>query len=714
MFPALPVGGQPLGRLSGSGCIGGILCRPLCGAGIPVACFLHGGFLGPVGKDDAVAAEAVVGGTFPEIAAVAQHPAAQGVGVPEGLVHIVPDEPALVLGEFLRQTDITFHAAQAVAHIVHVLTQEEGLGRSGFQIFPDLPGLGVHPAFHVADGIKGPVMENALVMDQPSGVMLVEEPAHGQDILPGIALVAAGPDEHGGVVLVPLKHAAGPVHHAVLPLRQAAGNIPAGFHGAQLLPAAVAFQVGFVDHVDAVFIAQVVPQALVGVMAGAHGVDVVAAEHLHGGVHIRRVDGAAFLGVPFVAVHPVEDDALPVQAHDAVHHLEPAESDAVRHHFLHGAVGIVQGQFRPVQGGGGMAPGLDPRQFQGIPGDGTVIQGTALAVCQAQGHAGVRGLPFQFQPGRQGAGGVVRFQARLQPQVGQVYLGFGIEEHRTENAREPEEVLVLDPGGAAPLVHFHAQAVDAVPEAIRQLKVRGGEAVLGIAHKLPVAPQVQGLLHPLEADADPLAPQAFVQGEVQGVAAHGGVVPVDLRRAQGAQAVPGVHGIDVLQLTVALELDMSGGPDGTKAGKVRVLPPEIGRAGGRVGAVGEPPFAVQGLAQAAASGGGFLRCAAAEVVGMGVQTVHRKHGGVGEPAKVRGCDRHENLLRNRSFFDGTRRNTGQDVPLEDHIDEDGGQHDDGRRSRYQVTGRENVRQKTVSADIGRFPVSRHLSPFLML
>ena len=59
-----------------------------------------------------------------------------------------------------------------------------------------------------------------------------------------------------------------------------------------------------------------VPAALVGVMAGAHRVNVVAPEGLNGGGHVRLGDGAAPFGVPFMPVDAVEHDALTVQAHD--------------------------------------------------------------------------------------------------------------------------------------------------------------------------------------------------------------------------------------------------------------------------------------------------------------------------------------------------------------------------------------------------------------
>ena len=114
------------------------------------------------------------------------------------------------------------------------------------------------------------------------------------------------------MVLVAFKHAAGAVHDAVLPLGQAAGHVPARLHRAELLPAAVAFEVRLVDHVDTVLVTQVIPQALVGVVAGAHGVDVVLFEHGHGGVHVVRINGAALFGVPLVAVDAVEHDALAV------------------------------------------------------------------------------------------------------------------------------------------------------------------------------------------------------------------------------------------------------------------------------------------------------------------------------------------------------------------------------------------------------------------
>jgi len=58
--------------------------------------------------------------------------------------------------------------------------------------------------------------------------------------------------------------------------------------------------------------------------------------------------------------------------------------------------------------------------------------------------------------------------------------GFGVEVHAPENAAEPEKVLIFQPPGAAMLVDLHTQAVAGFTDIGGQVKVRRGEAVLGI------------------------------------------------------------------------------------------------------------------------------------------------------------------------------------------------------------------------------------------
>ena len=120
------------------------------------------------------------------------------------------------------------------------------------------------------------------------------------------------------MVFIPLKHGHCPVKHAVLPLREASGNVPAWFNFPQLLPGTVAFQVRLVHHVDAALVAHMIPRCLIGVMAGADSIDMIAAEGLHGPLHILHADGTACAWIPFVTVDPVNHQPLTVEEHDSV------------------------------------------------------------------------------------------------------------------------------------------------------------------------------------------------------------------------------------------------------------------------------------------------------------------------------------------------------------------------------------------------------------
>ena len=95
-------------------------------------------------------------------------------------------------------------------------------------------------------------------------------------------------------------------------------------------------------------------------------------------------------------------------------------------------------------------------------------------------------------------------------------------------------------------------------------------------------------------------------------------------RAEGVPAVPGVHGVDVLDLAVALHFDVAGHGDLGKAVETGVRLPEIGRPCGGIGAVGKTPGAVQALAQVALGG-------LPDVVGVGVQPVDCKDARVFQP-----------------------------------------------------------------------------------
>ena len=86
-------------------------------------------------------------------------------------------------------------------------------------------------------------------------------------------------------------------------------------------------QIGLPDDIQAVFIAELQEIWFVGVVAGAHGVDVVGFQVFHVPQHLFPADSAAGAAAPLVAVDTLEHDALAVQKHLAVFQLKPAQTD---------------------------------------------------------------------------------------------------------------------------------------------------------------------------------------------------------------------------------------------------------------------------------------------------------------------------------------------------------------------------------------------------
>jgi hypothetical protein len=88
----------------------------------------------------------------------------------------------------------------------------------------------------------------------------------------------------------------------------------------------VALDVGLVDEVEAVLVAQVVPALVVGVVRKPDRVEVVALHDLDVSDHVRDVEGLAVPLVVLVPVHALDEHSPVVDEERAVPHLYPAEA----------------------------------------------------------------------------------------------------------------------------------------------------------------------------------------------------------------------------------------------------------------------------------------------------------------------------------------------------------------------------------------------------
>ena len=264
--------------------------------------------------DDAVAAELPVSGALVKVTAVAEAHFPGVILLIDGLVGPVPDEAALVARLTFAELGIFVQRAAGVAHGVAVLAADEGFAPVVAEPLLDFCHGRVHAAFHVAGVGEAAVPEDALIVDKTVLVQSAEALAHVEDHMPAERFVAAGPDEHRGVVLVTLVDGFNTVQKQRLKLPVIFGDdvwiifsLITGQH-----PGAVGLHVGLVDQIQAVAVAEGIEGGVIGIVTGADGVDVVA---LHGddvALELRAVGHAPGAGVEVVAVDALENDAFAV------------------------------------------------------------------------------------------------------------------------------------------------------------------------------------------------------------------------------------------------------------------------------------------------------------------------------------------------------------------------------------------------------------------
>ena len=223
---------------------------------------LGGGLLLQIGEHNAVEAHIRhgVNHVLPEGAGIAEGQRAVRLGLDQCLVVEVPQKAALEPGVFADQLPELGKVAVGVALGVGVLAHDEGaLVVAAHAGLHPVPG-GVHGAQDVADarqGAAGLVLHGAVVVELQPAV-------HGAVVGAHAGLVPQAPDDDAGVVLIPQAHVHG------------TGEVGLGPAGviAEAAAIAVGLQVGFVHHVEAQLVAQVVEQVVLGIVAGAHGVEV--------------------------------------------------------------------------------------------------------------------------------------------------------------------------------------------------------------------------------------------------------------------------------------------------------------------------------------------------------------------------------------------------------------------------------------------------------
>ncbi len=302
---------------------------------------------------------------------------------------------------------VILQVARALPHGVGVLAQEEGFAALLLAI---LDHIG-HRGIHLRDHIRGFSLLVALIMDGAGGIQLADGVRHGDKVYAVARFIAQRPGDDRGMVAVAFHHAHAAVDKLFFPDRIGGDQvIRAHMHNA------VALQIGLVHHIQTIFIAQVEKSGVGRVMAGAHGVQVVALHHQHVLDHAVHRRVGAQQRVRVVPVCAFQLDRHAVDQKDAVLDLHLAEANALAFHLA------VHGDQQRIQVRGFRRPGLHIgdggfKACAATPGVGMPLRDDFLPIQHLEGYA--RGAADQ-RGHRQCSGGVRVVQRGVRLHIGDV------------------------------------------------------------------------------------------------------------------------------------------------------------------------------------------------------------------------------------------------------------------------------------------------------
>ena len=138
------------------------------------------------------------------------------------------------------------------------------------------------------------------------------------------------------MVFIPLVKRLDTAHASVFPLRQAARQRRAARGRAALC--AVGLQVIFIDEIQPIFIADVIPGRMIGVVGGAHGVDVVRLHHQSIRNHFLPRERSPAPAGKLVPIHTLEHQPAAVEQQNSAPDLHTAEASFQGHIFQHALI----------------------------------------------------------------------------------------------------------------------------------------------------------------------------------------------------------------------------------------------------------------------------------------------------------------------------------------------------------------------------------------
>ena len=457
--------------------------------------------------DNAVAEHLRVVRRVVKVAAIREEAFALAVGpdppsvLPDRLVSPVPDASADDRVAGIERVDVRVEASGRVADRVCVFAEEVRL----FVVLAALENAlrrRIHVAVDVAVGAV------ALVVDDRLRIKRVKRIRRGLHVLAGARLVSERPEEDAGMVLVVLEVVDVALDVRLAPLRLARKRLVAEAGSVRL-------DVRLGNDVDSVLVAEIVPEMVVGIVARADHVDVVALEEKDVLQHLRTRDGVTSVWRRLVAVHALHLHRDAVEKNLAVLHLDAPDA-RLHSALIRRSVVVLLLDDEPVQVRRLCGPELRRievrrqcgshvrsvrRHRHGLRREGNDL--LAVRVVYRRRHlrrADLSAVRAACDGDRRLRGLEVVRDIVVYAEIAKLGLRHGVERDVAVDAAEAPRILVLHVRAVRPAVRLDGDRVFTGLQVLRDVELGGEAAVLAVADLLSVDPEVESAEHAVESD----------------------------------------------------------------------------------------------------------------------------------------------------------------------------------------------------------------------
>ena len=258
---------------------------------------------------------------------------------------------------------------------------------------------------------------------------------------------------------------------------------------------AVALHIGLGDQHDAILITQLVEARVIGIVRGAHRVDVVPLHELQVAAHAIEAHGAALVIVVIVAVDAMHLKVSAVEV-DMIALDRHLGKSLVMRNVLADLVAVVDLKRKVIEEGvlGIPEVGIGHAAL-GMAVDALARSHHVLAITERKHNAG-SSLGNRIERDQSG----IALAVRAEPKVDQVRGGTLHKVHIAEDARGPPHVLILDIAAIAVLQDLDRKQVVALDERVGHVELGRQARALGHADKLTVDVQLTIALDAVKAN----------------------------------------------------------------------------------------------------------------------------------------------------------------------------------------------------------------------